>query len=83
MSGRRETAVLKKEDSRLAVSKGGGGDGRRARTAELRWREPLLKTANYFPNLRGTRARRRGKCRTKVTEGDECGERRLEKGRKR
>lgn len=45
---RRETAVLKKEDSRLAEGedkKEGGCCGGGA--------EPFLKTANYFPNLRG------------------------------
>lgn len=43
----RETAVVRKEDSLLARKEGRRqGSGASART------EPLLKTANYFPNLR-------------------------------
>lgn len=53
----RETAVLKKEARVQRWVAGGGGEARRGEERpSVGGAESLLKTANYFPNLRGRAA---------------------------
>lgn len=74
MSGRRETATLKKDDSRLWA-------GVAVRRPGLGGAESLLKTANYFPNLRGRAREGAASVGRKLPRGMNAGRRLDEEGR--